>query len=48
MEEYSLEVHLLQVIIYLYLRYGPAHIVQRPTGKTPGAPDGQSAPAPTY
>ncbi len=25
------------------LRKGPAHIVQQPTGKTPGAPDGQSA-----
>ncbi len=34
-------------IHFLYiLRKGPAHIVQRPTGKTPGAPDGQSATAP--
>ncbi len=31
---------------FLYiLRKGPAHIVQWPTGKTPGAPDGQSATA---
>ncbi len=29
-------------IHFLYiLRKGPAHIVQRPTGKTPGAPDGR-------
>ncbi len=32
---------------YIYILWkGPAHIVQRPTGKTPGAPDGQSATAP--
>ncbi len=28
---------------FIYLRKGPAHIVQWPTGKTPGAPGGQSA-----
>ncbi len=27
---------------YCILRKGPAHIVQRPTGKTTSAPDGQS------
>ncbi len=31
------------IIHCLYLCDGPAHIVQWPTGKTPGAPDGQSA-----
>ncbi len=30
-------------LFFIYIRNGPAHIVQRPTGKTPGAPDGQSA-----
>ncbi len=47
MEEYILRaptiIH-LYIYIYIYLRNWPAHIVQRPTGKTPGAPDGQSAP----
>ncbi len=37
--------HKFIIIHSLYLRDGPAHIVQRPTGKTPGAPDGQSATA---
>ncbi len=32
----------LTALIYI-LRKGPAHIIQQPTGKTPGAPDGQSA-----
>ncbi len=33
----------IYIYIYYILRKGPAHIIQRPTGKTPGAPDGQSA-----
>ncbi len=39
-DEYRLRT--FTIILYIYLRNGPAHIVQRPTGKSPGAPDGQS------
>ncbi len=36
-------------IYFIYiLRKGPAHIVQRSTGKSPGAPDGQSATVMNY